>query len=527
MISNELWEMKLSAIGKRSQSFIQDYRQNIAVLGNDSDEVSYVLEKYLEKNRLDEITYVRTKSYCVSQKDFFKSVVVAILSEYTQSAQTLDELIVATQESLVNTTNFAKDILKKDKLFFLDVLELVNKFINETDRYCMLVIEEFSKLKDIFPHYTQAFSKFIILQKKCMVILTSSQVKEARRILSAELNLLFGDFEQINISEGDFIDNYLYFKNLLNDINPSPFLMSFFIDIIGSNISYYDLIAPVIKNSYHEGREDEAIVTALKESLYDSHTYFSQKFAKKIEMIEKDFKNSWVVFKILAAINDGYIRRSEITSLNICSPREIKTKLQKLVQLNYIEDFGNIYKITDSLFAFWFSNVFSVSHFSSCFDSTKRMQIWKNKTYQYISDSKESFFKDGIKKILELLSSFKDDTLRWGKNQYKLPLVDRLKMISYPERNLHLVIGEGKGIVFAGVKEDDVDDADMFDFLEKGRGLSSQNMKKIFISFKRFSSTAKLIAKDHKVMAWDVDEVNHLLDIYHKPSISLEAVKAK
>ena len=120
----------------------------------------------------------------------------------------------------------------------------------------------------------------------------------------------------------------------------------------------------------------------------------------------------------------------------------MKNKLQKLINLNYIEDFGNIYKITDSLFAFWFSNVFSVYNYPCCFDSKKRMQLWKNKTYQQLADSKESFFKDGIKKILELLSSFKDDTLRWGKNQYKLPLVDRLKMISYPERNLHLVIGE-------------------------------------------------------------------------------------
>ena len=527
MIPTELWEVKLSAIGKRSQSFIQDYRQNIAILGNDCDEISYVLEKYLQKNRLDDIVYIRTKSGYVSQKDFFKSVAVAILSEYTQSIQTLDELIAATQESLVNTTNFAKDILKKDKISFLDVLELINKFINETDRYCMLIIEEFSKLRDIFPYYTQAFSKFIILQKKCMVILTSSQIKEAKKVLSSELKLLFGDFEQINISEGDFIDNYLYFKSLIQDINPSPFLISFFVDIIGSNIAYYDLMAPIIKNNYHEGREDEAIVTALKESLYDNRTYFSQKFTKKVEAIDKDFKNSWVVFKILAAINDGYIRRSELTSLNICSPREIRTKLQKLSQLNYIEDFGNIYKITDSLFAFWFSNVFCVGHFPSCFDSKKKMQIWKNKTYQHLADSKESFFKDGIKKILELLSSFKDDTLRWGKSQYKLPLVDRLKMISYPERNLHLVIGEGKGIVFAGVKEDDVEDADIFDFLEKGRGLNAQNIKKIFISFRRFSSTAKLIAKDHKVMAWDVDEVNHLLDIYHKPTISLEAVKDK
>lgn len=514
---------RLSSLEKRAQSFIYDYRQNIAILGNDREEIFYTLERYLQKNKLDQITYIRTKSSYISQKDFFKNILISILSEYTQTTETLDNLINITQEALVATTTFARETLRKDRPSFLDSLELINKFILETDRSCILLIEEFVKMKEVFPHFSQAFSKFIILQKKCMVVLTSSQIKEAQRILASELNLLFGNFEQIHLNDGNFLDNYLYLKELLKTRNPSPFFLSFFINIMGSNIVYYDLMAPVIKKYYRKNNEEQAIISILERTLYCQQTYFAQKFIKKMDLIEKSFKSSWIVYKILSAINDGYIRRSELLSLGIFPSREIKLKLQKMVDLNYIEDLGNIYKISDSLFSFWFSNVFSVYNFPSCFGSQKRTDLWRKKINQQIVDFKENFYKEGIKKILDLLSSFKDDTLRSGKNQYKLPSSDRLKMISYPERDLHLIIGEGKRVIFTGVKESEVDDADIFDFLEKGKGLGTTNIRKIFISFKRFSSTAKLIAKDHKIMALDVDEVNRLLDIYNKPMISFGA----
>ncbi|MDD5584431.1 MAG: hypothetical protein PHV55_05210, partial [Candidatus Omnitrophica bacterium] len=52
--------------------------------------------------------------------------------------------------------------------------------------------------------------------------------------------------------------------------------------------------------------------------------------------------------------------------------------------------------------------------------------------------------------------------------------------------------------------------------------VKGKRVKKIFISTKRFSSAAKLVAKNHKLIVWDANDINHLLTVYNRPIIALE-----
>ncbi|MCF6319273.1 MAG: hypothetical protein L3J83_08355 [Proteobacteria bacterium] len=51
----EGWKVKLSILDKRIRSFSEGYRQNIALLGDDKDEISYLLEEYFQRNKSKEI----------------------------------------------------------------------------------------------------------------------------------------------------------------------------------------------------------------------------------------------------------------------------------------------------------------------------------------------------------------------------------------------------------------------------------------------------------------------------------------
>ncbi len=516
------WSTKLEALDKRIKGFSQGYRQNIALLGNDSQEISYLLENYLQFNKSAQVTYIHTSTAYLDRREFFKSVAFSLLSDYTRKQDSLDNLINLADLGLDSTVGFIKECLEKRNLSFIDALEVINKFINESNRRCVLIVEEFLGLQDIFRGFYADFSKFIILQRNCMLVLTSSRSKASQKILAGELNLLFSNFEQISLSENSFLNNFIYLKSKLYPLNPSPFCLSFFISVIGVNITYYDLIAPVLKKNYRAENEEGAIVDTLEEMIYTKETFFFQKFIREIELIKfncKDFSN---ILKLLLALSDGYLRKDELASLGIYAYGELTSRLQKLVELNCAENLGNIYKIKDPLFSFWLKNILKAYILPPTLDPDRRRSLCRKRMEEEVFLFKDEFFKDKIKKVLQLFSSFKNDTLLLAKEKYRLPAVEKTKIISYPQKDFHLLVGEGKEIIFAGVKESNTQESDIFEFIEKGTNIKGKRVRKIFISLDDLPPAARLIAKNNKLTVWDVNDINRLLGIYNKSLVACD-----
>ncbi|MFH1504653.1 MAG: type II secretion system F family protein, partial [Candidatus Omnitrophota bacterium] len=238
--------IKLEVLEKRIKAFSQGYRQNLALLGDDAQETSYLLENYLLSAKPKDIACLHTTTAYAEKEDFFKIIALSLLRDYLNQNNTLDNLINLAGDRLKSTSDFIKNCLKEEKFSFLNTLEVINKFINETGRRCMLIIEEFLRLEDIFgKEFYQDFSKFIILQKSCMTVLTASRPTEAQKVLSDKLNLLFGNFENVFLSETTSLNSFAYLKNRLEPVSPSSFFLSFFVDNIGTNSVYYDLLAKI------------------------------------------------------------------------------------------------------------------------------------------------------------------------------------------------------------------------------------------------------------------------------------------
>jgi|GEM_PF-812020 hypothetical protein len=516
-----LWETKFSTLDKRIKDFSLGYRQNIAILGNDQEEISYLLESYLEQNKSDDTVYIHIPASYINKKEFFKRVALDILSSYSHNEGNLDSLINLNNPSLTATTNFIRNTLKKNTLTLLDTLEVINKFLNESKRKSILIVEDFLKMAELFGNCFKDFSKFIMLQRNCMIILASSCTRETQRIFSDDLNLLFGNFEKILLDENTFFDNYMHLKRKLQPINPSPLFISFFVNILGSNVIYYDVIAEKIKAGYTDNAEEKVIVETLTNSLYAKETYLFQKMLKKVDLLKERFKDSDLTIKILIALGEGYLRKDELVSLNLCERKLLVSKLNKLCDCSYVEACGNIYKIQDPLFAFWISRVFKIHFLSYAGNAKTRAAAWEKMLQQDICLFKEDFFKDKIKRILELLSYFKDDTLKVGKDRCKLPCVEKTKLLSYSDTNIHFLIGEGREIIFAGIKEKNITDNDVIEFIEKSNGIKGKGVKKILMSLEKFTPEAQLIAKNNRLITWDINEINHLMKLYNKPTIPI------
>lgn len=520
----DILNYKLAVLDKRVKGFISGFRQNIVFLGDDSDEISYLLDKYLSEEGHSRLICVHTASALIDSQQFFKSVIFSFFSEYLSQSDNIDSLIncVDSIGSMPNTVKFIKKALGQDNVSFEDVLEVINKFIEETSRKCLFIIEEFLDLPRIFHNFYEAFSKFLILQRECMVILTASQVKEAEHILSGQLNLLFGNFEKVLLTSNDFINNYIHFKKMIAPLSPSPFFISFFINIIGSNMFYYDLVAQVIKDNFDRDHEEDSIAIVLEKVLYAKESFLFQKFNHKMQAVKDEFKDYASVFKVLFYLSQGYLRKRELASLKVGDSREISFKLQKLGDFNYVRSMGDIYKIKDSVFSFWVAHIFKLWFLPPVLNSQKRKQLWRQSLNQEIVLFKEDLLKDKVKKVLELITSFKDDIFKSQNLSYRLPAIKKTKIISYPEKNSHFIVGEGRQVVLVGVKESEVFDSDIFDFLDKSKNIKGKGVRKIFIGLDHVAEAAKLIAKSNKLILWDLNEISGLLKAYNKPIISFK-----
>lgn len=518
-MDNNLWTTKLSVLDKRLTAFNDGYRQNIAILANDIEEASYLLQNYIERKEENQSVYIHASTFYVGKKGLLKAVITSLLSSYLHKVDSLDNLIYSATPLLPETSQKVKACLK-GSFDFLDILEILNTFINESQRRCVFIVEEFLGVANLFENFYNDFSKFIILQRNCMIILTASSERLAQKVLADELNLLFGNFEIISLNEKSFLNSLLYLKKLLLPVRPSPFFLSFFVNTLGSNCIYYDLIGESIKRQYRPEDEVGSIAATLQEVLCQQETYCFQRFLKKIDQLKFTFKDFRSTLELLLALSQGYLRKKDILALGICDSRELNAKLQKLIDTNYIVNFGNIYKLADSLFSFWLSHVFTLHSHCPLLDPKQRRQFFKERLKKEVALFKEDFFTDSLKKVLQLFSSFKNDTLRLGKVRYSLPSVERTKTISDPQRDFHLVIGEGKEIIFAGIKGSNAEDSDIFDFIEKGTNIRGKGVRKIFISLGTLPSATRLIAKNNKITVWDLQDVNQLLHIYNKPVFS-------
>ncbi|MCF7873700.1 MAG: hypothetical protein K9L84_02105 [Candidatus Omnitrophica bacterium] len=503
-------------LSKRINSFKQGYRQNIAILADDKNEISNLIDSYLNNKKVKQLVHIYLNPTHLNKNNVFKSLAFCLLSEYSSTTTSLDQLITICSDLLPDTTGLIKDLLQKN-INLLDLLNLINKFIEESNKNCILIIEEFSQANKLFKNFYQQLASFAISQRKCMLIISSSYSENADKILGNELNLLFGNFEKIYLNENNFFQNFILLENKLHTLKPSPIFISFFINIIGNNKSYYRLFQKVIHKHYTE-IEENTIIKVLEDLLFDEETYFFQKFNNKINKINYHFKTPVSVTKLLFLLSKGYMRKENLKSLTGNSSRDINHKLNKLVNLNYLNKHGNIYKIKDKLFSFWLSHFFKFYSIFPVLESRKRKNLWQKEIQEEINIFKEEFAKNRLKKIVELFMAFRNDSLSIDKDKYNLPKLDSTKIISYPENNFHLLVGEGNKIIFAGIKEKTANDKDILNFIKKGANVKGKNVQKIFISLDKLTDTANLVAKEKKITLWDRNKLNNLLDIYNKPN---------
>lgn len=505
----------LQLIHKRVDAFEKGYRQNMALLGRPMVGKTSILYELLHRWESAKINPFYFEIRNESLASFSERLMTSFL--YRTSQQKSEE-----PPKQVNIYQEAKSFMNQGHVpkGFMRLLDLIDLHVQETGRPCLMILDEFHLLENILgPETFSVFGKKILIQKQVMYLLASSSIAQSRDILQTKLNLLFGQFEIVPVEPFSMSTTDDFLKKRIGDLLPKEY-RAFLTSVTNGSPFYLDVLTRhLAKTSFLDPWK--AVVESFKTTLMVSSGILSQYFHSLLSQLRDSKKPETMNskgLKILLAVADKKRRVVEIALQSSLSKTVVQQNLKRFVEKNSVKKNGGFYLLPDLLFCFWLKSVYGVRSFSSGADFEHREKAFEKNVLNWISD----FIKEDNQKIhlriSSLLTSFDNHLIEFKNKWVRLPRFQKTDV----ELNgvIPHVIGylpnsqKWRWIIYPDpVGEEDVSDL--------AGGEKEEDQRKIIVALRGIDSNATLLAKELKLWAWDLDDLNQLLETYGQQKVIL------
>ncbi len=549
-------EEVLCTLQKRVTALKGGYRQNMALTGPMLAGKSSILRHFLNNVGDSGIIPLYIEMDGMDFRLFCMQFMAALLFRYLKSnGRTAHELLAELQKEAgpaaeydresefealkkicagiipetVNCMDVVLNLLKQRRTnaAYEKILELTSVFKTETDKNCIVILDEFHNLSNFkLRKPFQTFGKFIMVQKSTMYVVSSSQKTLLKEILSRKLSLLFGNFEIIEINGFDsrtarsFISDKIDKGEFLNDIKNyfiqisqgSPFYLEVFIK------EFSDLILNV------DAKENavECLLEVFSRVLYDSNGVLNLYFMNNLNFfLEKKTRKNFI--SVLVSMAKGNCTIKSIQKDLKKKDGDLGMKLQKLQDMDLLETSGGFYIISDKLFEYWLKYVYCLKEQSVIDDvDIKYLEFKKNIEHDYKRYRVESG-KDVKDIICDLFRAFDNSKVQINMNLRKIPRFDVVESRSLSENIVEIEGGISTKKWICHLKQNDMaDESDVSRLWDlKARDKESKIMRKILIPLEGIEQNAFLLAKEQNIWVWDLEFINKNLRFFGKFEIVL------
>ncbi|MBU0468180.1 MAG: ATP-binding protein, partial [Candidatus Omnitrophica bacterium] len=239
----------LDLLKRRVIDLKEGYRQNIAILGNQFVGKTSLLHHFIANLDERDVTVVYLDFENKDFGYFMSKLIGSLLYNYSKKNNLslhddINLLLETTKDHIPNTVQVIRKIQKdfgKGKVSecYLGLLTLPEVFTNETEQFCVLVLDEFQNIDNfMIPDAFINLGKKIMTQKKCLYIVSSSFPSLAQKILSEKLSLLFGNFEIVDIDAFGLATSQKFIDQNLKGIKIGVQLRGFLTDFAGGHPLY-------------------------------------------------------------------------------------------------------------------------------------------------------------------------------------------------------------------------------------------------------------------------------------------------
>ncbi|RJO64334.1 MAG: hypothetical protein C4540_04280 [Candidatus Omnitrophota bacterium] len=516
----------LNVLQKRTAAFRDGYRQNIALIGDDSIGKTSIISKFLDSVCESRLVFVYLDVRQETLVSFARRFIGVLLYNFLINSnlelkENLDFLVKKASSYIPHTVSKINSLLSdlakgKKENMFSELLSLCESLYQETQKRTCVILDEFHNLEFIGKKRLYAeWSKLLITQKNTMYIIISSRKHKAQVILSKELSLLFGNFELITIEPFDMDTTGQFIDYLLPGLNLSRGIRNFIVNFTGGTPLYVQMIAEALSHA-----KEESLVDILENLLFSSSGIMHHKFSNYLKRFQ-DSRFSSEYQHILYLVASGHNKYKEISHLMRKPQAQLRARIDELLESDVISRTGDFLKINDRVFGFWLKFVYQEKLHSLTFDAKSQKAAFRKSLESMLQEFLLDANKPVTERIIELLRLFENDTIQFEKKKIKLYHFREIKPLEFGKPNLRegLLCRSTDSLWIMGLNFEPLTEDDISEFAKECKKFRHKMQRKIIIAFKNLDENSRLRALDEKILTLNLEHLNQILDLYSRPRI--------
>jgi len=513
-------------IEKRIRALKDGYRQNLAIVGDEYSGKTTLVSHFINNFHDNRILLIYVQNRAETLDSFAKRFIGVLLYNFLNNADiTLKEdlffLIEKSSKFIPKTIEKIKFILScleknKNKAIFTELLSIPEIIHLETKKSCVVILDEFQNLETLgIKNLYKEWANQLILQKNTMHIIISSLKYKTNIILSKHLSLLFGNFEILEIEPLDIRKSEYYIEQRLGKLNISQGLKNFLVNFTGGSPFYLKLISDSILKS---GQNN--IPQIIEELLFNTTGIMHQRFINYIKpFIGNTHSQDYIL--ILQHISNGNNKIKSISHLLHKTNKELDSRITQLLSLEILSRSADFLKINDRVFNFWLRFVYNEKLNCLTTDEKSQRTQFREKIEKLIQEFVTNAQKPVMEKMQELLHLFEDDTIQIERKKLRLNHFREIKPLEFHKGSIKqgLIGRSSEALWILAFKKEMLTEEDITEFAQECKKYRHKTQKKIIITFKDMEANAKLRAMEEKIMTWDLNNLNLILDLFSKPQL--------
>ncbi|MFC1592927.1 ATP-binding protein [Candidatus Omnitrophota bacterium] len=531
-------ESDLNILRKRICAIKDGYRQNIAIIADKDIGKTSLTLRFL--NQFDDPLilplYLELRPE-YSKEQFIRKFIGVLLYNFLKNSnivlnENIDYLILKAEGYIPKTITSIKLILNSLKRkgrgqsrenTLVGLLTLCDILYSETGKYCVIILDEFHHLGSLgIKQIYKQFSKILMIQKNVLYIILSSAKSKAKKILSSHLALLFGNFEIIQIQPFDLktTEKYLLRQFARKGIQTEKCLIDFLIHFTGGLPLYLKIITDFLYKTL-EPLNKEYLAKVIQDLLFVESGILNQRFNIQLRQLQST-KDAQAYQDLLYLIADGQNKIKDMSAVLRMPKAQVLSRLNLLIENDVIAKSGDFFLINDRVFGFWLRFVYREKSDSLNFNTEEQKKIFRSqieeKIDQFISDNRKSV----LERTKELLHLFENASIQMNAKKIRLKHFHEVKLFNFSRGRLNEgLLGRSKDALWImAVKPNILTEEDIAEFARHcHRFRYNKPQRKIIITDRDIDTNVRLKAMEEKVLTWDLNDLNLILDLYNKSRV--------
>jgi hypothetical protein len=527
----------LSLLSRRLKDLKEGYRQNLALLGSRYIGKSTILQRFIQEIDDERIIAIYLNLENRDFEYFYSKIVRSILFNFAKSKNLTPQddirvLLEMTRSFIPETVEAIEKInvcmkAKKYDEVYQGLLSLPEVFNNETDKFCIILFDEFHGLEE-FPvkEVFQELSNKIITQRRCLYIITSSYPEMANKILAEKLTLLFGNFEIINVGHFDGVTSQEFIEHSMGAISMGSHLRSFLADFTGGHPLYLSLICQELIHLSAVHKQAEVYVPLINQAIEDIVFNPWGALSRHFDLIIAELsqgKGNRAMTSLLIAMANGKNRVKDLLETLDQKANQVNVKLNRLIELDIVEKNGNLFQFKDRLFRYWIKYVLQKRMLAVDLEPGKQHKLFREELNRAVVEFQATSRKDLATRISELFHCFDNECLNINGRRYKLPVFSQItpmKLRSIAGNYIDVIQGQcDEGTWLVALRKDPFTETDINTLLSEAKNLDSKPQRLVVVSLSNLDENARVKALQERMWVWSEQEVNSLMHLYDKPYV--------